>query len=541
MSEQSYLTPTEGYKAFSLKNAYAWWMTVDHKKLGLMYLASMLVFFAIGGFFALLVRTELIAPGETIMNPDQYNHAFTIHGVIMIFLFIVPGIPASLGNFLLPLMVGAKDVAFPKLNRLSYWIYVAGSLLAFGALYYKLDTGWTFYAPYSIQNKEAVLYATGAAFTLGFSSILTGVNFLVTIHKMRAPGLHWERLPLLVWALYATALLQVVATPVIGITLLLLILENIPSIGVGVFDPNKGGDPVLFEHLFWFYSHPVVYIMILPAMGIVSEIIPVFSRKPIFGYKAIVYSSIGIAAISFLVWGHHMFVAGMSDWARYIFSFLTFFVGIPTAVKVFNWVSTMHRGSIKWDSPMLYAMAFVFLFMIAGTTGIHLATLATDAHYHDTYFVVAHFHYTIQGGAVIGLVAGLHFWFPLIFGRMYNEKVAKTGFVLLFIGFNATFLPQFALGMAGMPRRYHDYPPEFANLHYWSSVFSFFNGLGYALVFGNLAVGAFWGKKSVDNPYDSLSIEWRASCPPTEHNWQDIPVVEDWTYGYGELKGASHV
>lgn len=542
MSEESYLTPSGDYKAFSLKNAYSWWMTVDHKKLGLMYLGSMMIFFALGGAAALVVRTELMFPGQDILGPDDYNFAFTIHGVIMIFLFIVPGIPASLGNFLLPLMIGAKDVAFPRLNRLSYWIYAIGSLIAFGAIIFRLDTGWTFYAPYSIQNSSAVLSATAAAFTLGFSSILTGVNFLVTIHKMRAPGLHWGRLPLFVWALYATAILQVVATPVIGITLLLLILENIPSFGIGVFNPEKGGDPVLFEHLFWFYSHPVVYIMILPAMGIVSEIIPVFSRKPIFGYKAIVYASVGIAAISVLVWGHHLFVAGMSDWARYIFSFLTFFVAIPTAVKVFNWVSTMYKGSVKWDSPMLYSMAFVFLFMIAGTTGIHLATLATDAHYHDTYFVVAHFHYTIQGGAVIGLVAGLHFWFPLIFGRTYSEKIAKIGFVLLFIGFNLTFLPLFAVGMAGMPRRYHDYPPEFANMHYWSSVFSFVNGLGYALVFGNLAVAAFIGKKSEQNPYQSLSLEWKAGCPPTEHNWQEIPVVDDWMYGYGKTEeGQTHV
>lgn len=535
--DASYLEPPKGVKPFSLKNMYSWWMTVDHKKIGLMYLASMLVFFAVGGAAALLVRTELYAPGETIMNADNYNRAFTAHGVIMIFLFIVPGIPATLGNILLPLMIGAKDVAFPKLNRLSYWVYVIGSSIAVVALFGKLDTGWTFYAPYSAQNSSAVIAATTAAFVLGFASILTGINFLVTIHKMRAPGMHWDRLPLFVWATYATAILQVIATPVIGITLVMLIAEN--TLGIGVFNPKMGGDAVLFEHLFWFYSHPVVYIMILPAMGIVSEIIPVFSRKPIFGYKAIVYSSVGIAAISFLVWGHHMFVAGMSNWARYIFSFLTFFVAIPTAVKVFNWVSTMYKGSVRWDTPMLYAMAFVFLFMIAGTTGIHLATLATDAHYHDTYFVVAHFHYTIQGGAVIGLVAGLHFWFPLIFGRRYNEKVAKYGFIFLFIGFNATFLPQFVLGMEGMPRRYFDYPPEFEPMHKMSSIFAFINGLGYMFVFGNLTYAAFRGEKSEQNPYNSYSLEWKAGCPPTEHNWHEIPVVEEWTYGYDkEMAGV---
>lgn len=538
MSEHSYLQPPEGVKPFSLKNIYSWWMSVDHKKIGLMYLGAMLFFFCIGGMFALLVRTELIAPGRTIMDADTYNMSFTVHGVIMIFLFIVPGVPATLGNFLLPLMLGAKDVAFPRLNRLSYWVYIIGCLIALGGVFGRLDTGWTFYTSYSIQNSFAVIAATTAAFVLGFSSIMTGVNFLVTIHKMRAPGLYWSRLPLFVWASYATAILQVVATPVVGITLVLLVMEN--TLGVGIFNPKMGGDPVLFEHMFWFYSHPVVYIMILPAMGIVSEIIPVFSRKPIFGYKAIVFSSVGIAAISFLVWGHHMFVAGMSNWARYIFSFLTFFVAIPTAVKVFNWISTMYKGSVRWESPMLYAMAFVFLFMIAGTTGIHLATLATDAHYHDTYFVVAHFHYTIQGGAVIGLVAGMHFWFPLMFGRRYNEVIARIGFIVLFIGFNATFLPQFVLGMEGMPRRYYDYPPEFQPMHVISTIASYFNGLGYLLVFGNLGVGAFFGKKSTNNPYESLSLEWRASCPPTEHNWEKIPIVEDWGYGYGTEGALNH-
>jgi cytochrome c oxidase subunit I len=519
------------------KGFMSWWMSIDHKRIGLMYLASMIFFFAIGGLLALVVRTELATPTQNIIPANTYNIAFTLHGVIMIFLFIVPGVPATLGNFLLPLMIGAKDVAFPKLNRLSYWIYVLGSLFAFGAIYMGLDTGWTFYAPYSTRNAGAVMFATSAAFILGFASILTGVNFLVTIHKMRAPGLTWDRLPLFVWTTYATALLQVIATPVIGITLLLLFLEN--SLSIGIFRPDIGGDPVLFQHLFWFYSHPVVYIMILPAMGIVSEIIPVFSRKPIFGYKAIVWASVGIAAISFLVWGHHMFVAGMSDMARYIFSFLTFFVAVPTAVKVFNWVATIYKGSVSWDSPMLYAMAFVFLFLIAGTTGVHLATLATDAHYHDTYFVVAHFHYTIQGGAVIGLFAGLHFWFPKMFGRMYNEKVARFAWLILFIGFNGTFIPQFILGMQGMPRRYHSYPEEFQPLHFTSTFFAFFNALGYVLVLGNLAWGALWGKKAENNPYNSLSLEWTTQSPPVHDNFEMIPVITEWSYGYGAPEGVS--
>ena len=532
--EDSNQSPAANYLNWE-KGIYSWLMSIDHKRIGLLYLGSMLIFFFVGGAMALLVRYELMSPGKTIMGAQEYNVSFTLHGVIMIFLFIVPGVPATMGNFLLPLMIGAKDVAFPRLNRFSYWLYLIGAGIAFFAIWLKLDTGWTFYAPYSIQNSGAVLAATTAAFILGFSSILTGVNFLCTIHSMRAPGMVWARLPLFVWTLYATAILQVVATPVVGITLLLLILEN--TIGIGVFNPEVGGDPVLFEHLFWFYSHPVVYIMILPSMGIVSEIIPVFSRKPIFGYRAIVFASVGIAAISVLVWGHHLFVAGMSDIARYVFSFLTFFVAVPTAVKVFNWVSTMYKGSISFESPMLYAMTFVFLFLIAGTTGIHLATLATDAHYHDTYFVVAHFHYTIQGGAVIGLVAGLHFWFPMMFGRMYNERVAKIAWLLLFIGFNGTFLPQFALGMEGMPRRYYDYPAEFHSLHWWSSMFAFTNGIGYALVFGNLLVGAIWGRRAEKNPYRSLSLEWQTACPPVHDNFDEIPVVTNWTYGYGQPEG----
>lgn len=520
----------------------SWWMSTDHKRIGLMYLGSMLVFFFLGGFFAMLIRAELSRSGPTLsfMTAEYYNISFTLHGVLMIFLFIVPGIPASLGNIMLPLMIGAKDVAFPKLNRLSYWVYVFGAAVAAYAIFLKLDTGWTFYAPYSVREgqhfwQNPVVVATSAAFILGFSSILTGINFLVTIHKMRAPGMYWSRLPLFVWSLYATAILQVIATPVVGITLLMLIVEN--TLGIGVFDSARGGDPVLFEHLFWFYSHPVVYIMILPAMGIISEIVPVFSRKPIFGYRAIVFASVGIAAISVVVWGHHMFVAGMSNWARYIFSFLTFFVAIPTAVKVFNWVSTMYKGSVSWDSPMLYAMAFVFLFMIAGTTGVHLATLATDAHYHDTYFVVAHFHYTIQGGAVIGLVAGLHFWFPKIFGKMYNEKFAKISWLVLFIGFNGTFLPQFLLGMHGMPRRYYDYPPEFEHLHFISSMFAFTNGIGYLMVFGNLFYALWKGKRAEENPYHSLSLEWTTASPPIHENFKEIPTITDWTYGYGEPNG----
>jgi cytochrome c oxidase subunit 1 len=532
---------TEGEEPLNYLNSekgfWSWIMTIDHKRLGLLYLFSIITFFVLGGIMALLVRLELWSPEPGFLTDTQYNRAFTSHGVMMIFLFIVPGVPATLGNFLLPLMIGAKDVAFPKLNRFSYWIYLIGAGIGAAALLGGIDTGWTFYSPYSIQNRWEVVTIAFAAFVLGFSSILTGLNFLVTIHKMRAPGMIWNRVPLFVWTLYATSILQVVATPVIGITLLLLIVEN--TFKVGIFNPDFAGDPVLFQHFFWFYSHPVVYIMILPAFGIISEIIPVFCRKPIFGYRAMVIASVGIALISFIVWAHHMFVAGMSNFARYVFSALTFLVAIPTAVKVFNWVGTMYKGSIIFATPMLYAISFNFLFLIAGCTGIHLATLAVNAHYHDTYFVVAHFHYTIQGGAVIGLYAGLHFWFPKMFGRMYNETMAKIAWLLLFIGFNGTFLPQFVLGMMGMPRRYYTYPPEFQTLHQVSTVFAFMNGLGYSLVLINFFYSAKWGKKAPANPWNSLSLEWQTPSPPPHDNFEKIPVVTDWSYGYGMIQSMT--
>ncbi len=515
---------------------WSWLTSVDHKRIGLMYLYSILVFFIIGGLAALSVRLELYTAGPTIVSNQAYNRLFTLHGAIMVFLFIVPGIPATLGNFLIPLMIGAKDVAFPRLNLLSLYIYWAGVIMALCALSNPVDTGWTFYAPYSLQTNTGVILMVGAAFVLGFSSILTGLNFIVTVHKLRAPGLTWDKLPVFIWASYATAVIQTLATPVVGITLLMLIMER--AMGVGVFDPKLGGDPVLFEHLFWFYSHPVVYIMVLPAFGIIGEIIPVFSQKPIFGYKAVVYSTVAIAGVSFIVWAHHMFVAGISDTAATVFSIITFGVAVPTAVKVFNWVSTMYKGSISFNTPMLYAMAFVFLFMIAGTTGIYLATLAVDVFYHDTYFVVAHFHYTMQGGAVIGLIAGLHFWFPKMSGKMYNENVAKLAFVFVFIGFNLTFLPQFVLGMQGMPRRYYDYLPEFQGLHRVSTVGAFLNGFGYTFALMNLLFAAIFGKaKAGANPFNSLGLEWQCPSPPPHENFDKIPELkeDEWSYGYGKV------
>lgn len=540
------------------KGIWSWLTTIDHKRIGLLYLFSICTFFFAGGVSALLMRLELSSAGPTIMTAETYNVLFTLHGVLMIFLFIVPGIPATLGNFLLPLMIGAKDVAFPRLNLLSYYLYVLGALMGLVALikpigpaflaniltklglHGPVDTGWTFYAPYSIETGTNVIWMTGAAFVLGFSSILTGLNFVVTIHKLRAPGMTWNRLPVFVWATYATAVIQTLATPVVGITLLLIILERV--FGVGVFNPKLGGDPVLYQHLFWFYSHPVVYIMVLPAFGVVGEIIPVFSRKPIFGYKAVCYASVAIAGVGFIVWAHHMFVSSISDASAIYFSIATFGVAVPTAVKVFNWVSTMYKGSISFDTPMLYAMGFVFLFMVAGTTGVYLAILAIDVYYHDTYFVVAHFHYTIQGGAVIGLMAGLHFWFAKITGKMYNETVGKIAWFFVFIGFNLTFLPQFALGMEGMPRRYYDYLPQYEPLHRLSSIGAFLNAFGYTFALLNLAWAAFFGKrKAPANPYNSLSLEWKTPSPPPHENFKEIPIVTEWTYGYGSpVRGATH-
>ena len=531
---------------------WSWVTTVDHKRIALLYLFTISFFFFFGGVSALVMRAELHDAGMSVVDKQVYNVLFTVHGAVMIFLFIVPGLPATMGNFLIPLMIGAKDVAFPRLNLLSYYIYVVGAIMAVIALLNPIgwdqlwdwgkavDTGWTFYAPYSLESGGAVIWMTGAAFVLGFSSILTGLNFIVTIHKLRAPGMTWDRLPVFIWASYATAVIQTLATPVIGITLLLLIVER--WMGIGVFDPSRGGDPVLFEHFFWFYSHPVVYIMVLPAFGVVGEIIPVFSRKPIFGYKAVCYASLAIALVGFVVWGHHMLVAGISDASAYYFSAITFAVAIPTAIKVFNWVSTMYKGSISFTTPMLYAMGFVFLFMIAGTTGVYLATLAVDVFYHDTYFVVAHFHYTIQGGAVIGLIAALHFWFPKMTGKMYNETAGKIGWVLVFVGFNLTFLPQFVLGMQGMPRRYADYLPEFEFLHQLSTYGAYMNGIGYTFALINLLYAFWFGKvKAPDNPYESLSLEWQTQSPPIHENFKETPVVTDWTYGYGTpVEGGGH-
>jgi cytochrome c oxidase subunit I len=522
--------PGENYLN-SPKGIKTWLYTVDHKRIGVMYLWSVLAAFFLGGIMALLVRIELLTPKQTIMTAEAYNQVFTLHGVIMVFLFIIPSVPAALGNFVLPLMLGAKDVAFPRLNLLSLYIYWFGALMALSAIVLGgVDTGWTFYTPYSTTTGGAVSLMVMAAFVMGFSSIFTGVNFIATIHKLRAPGMGWFQMPLFVWSMYSTALIQVMATPVLGITLLLLVMER--TFNVGIFDPKLGGDPVLFQHFFWFYSHPAVYIMIVPGFAIISEIIPVFSKKTIFGYRAVAFSSVAIAIVGFLVWGHHLFVSGQSTLAGAIFSFLTFLVAIPSAVKVFNWLATMYRGSIDLSTPMLYAISFLVLFSIGGLTGIYLGAMSVDIHMHDTYFIVAHFHYVMMGGTVIAFLGGLHYWWPKMFGRMYNEKLARIGCALVFIGFNVTFFTQFLLGSRGMPRRYYNYLPQFQELHVVSTVGSWILGSGLFLTAAYLLATFRKPMDAAMNPWGGRTFEWETQSPPITHNFDFDPVLKHGPYDY---------
>ncbi len=511
----------------------SWVTTLDHKRIGVLYLVSTLTAFFLGGVFALLVRTELLTPTQTIMGPDTYNKMFTLHGAVMVFLFIIPSIPGAIGNFVLPIMLGAKDVAFPRLNLLSWYLYMIGALWAVASIIMGgVDTGWTFYTPYSTTTNTAVISMTFGVFILGFSSILTGVNFITTVHKLRPLEMGWFKMPLLLWALYSTAVIQILATPVLGVTMLLLIAER--ALGIGIFDPALGGDPILYQHFFWFYSHPAVYIMILPAMGVISEIIPVFSRKHIFGYKFIAYSSVAIAIFGFLVWAHHMFTSGMSPMATMIFSALTFSVAIPSAVKVFNWLATMYRGSIELKTPMLWALGFMFVFGIGGLTGLFLGALTTDVHLHDTYFIVAHFHYVMMGGSVFALIGGLFFWWPKMFGRMVEERWAKIGFWLSFFGFNLTFFTQFVLGSRGMPRRYFNYLPEFQGLHQLSTIGSYVLGVGLLLSAIALLHALFAGRPAPANPWGAGSLEWFTSSPPPTDNFAVEPEVRD-PYDYTDL------
>ena len=522
--ERNYLNNGHGLKS--------WLLTKDHKRIAIMYLISISVMFLLGGLFAMGIRLELATPQGDFVSADTYNKFFTMHGVIMVFFFLIPSIPAVMGNFMIPLMVGAKDLAFPRINLLSLYIYWLGGIFTLGAMISGgVDTGWTFYTPYSsaASNTHIVPTALGI-FIAGFSSILTGLNFIVTIHRMRAPGMHWFRLPLFVWAHYATSLIQVLGTPVIAITIVMLFVER--AFNFGIFDPNRGGDPVLFQHLFWFYSHPAVYIMILPALGVMSELISTFSRKMIFGYSFVAFSSLAIAIFGFIVWAHHMFVAGISTYAAMVFSFLSFSVAIPSAVKVFNWTATLYKGAISFETPMLYAYGFMGLFLIGGLTGLFLATLGMDIHLHDTYFVVAHFHYIMVGGAIMGYMGGLHYWWPKMTGRMYSEFFSRIAAILVFVGFNLTFLPQFIVGYVGMPRRYHSYPDEMQVLNVLSSAGASVLGLGYALPVIYLLYSLKKGAVAGPNPFGASTLEWSTQSPPLTENFTEVPIVTTEPYEY---------
>ena len=536
-------TASENYLTNS-KGILSWLFTLDHKRIGVMYLIGVTSAFAVAGLLALLVRLHLMDPGGAVLSDgtpllsgetanDKYNQVFTLHGAIMVFLFIIPSVPAALGNFLVPVMLGAKDVAFPRLNLCSFYLWVFGAFFFLTALLSSgLDTGWTFYTPYSTSSDSSVISATLGAFILGFSSIFTGLNFIVTINTMRPPGMTWFRMPLFLWATYSTSIIQVLATPVLGITLLLLIAER--TLHIGIFDPEYNGDPVTFQHFFWFYSHPAVYIMILPAFGVISDLVSVHSHKHVFGYRFIAYSSIAIALLSFIVWGHHMFTAGMSPLTTLIFSALTFTVSVPSAIKVFNWIATMYKGSISLTTPMCYTLAFIFLFTLGGLTGLHLGTLATDMHLHDTYFVVAHFHYVMVGGTLVAFLGGVFHWWPKMFGRMYNEFGGRLSALIVFVGFNMTFLPQFILGSRGMPRRYATYDPEFEFLHELSTYGALILGFGLLVALIVLIQSLINGKKAPANPWGGATLEWHCTSPPPFYNFERAPAVGD-PYDFGDL------
>jgi cytochrome c oxidase subunit 1 len=519
--------------------ARSWLLTVDHKRIGVMYLILILIALFLGGMFALLLRFEHLTPGPTFVDAVTYNRLFTLHGIIMVWFFLIPAIPSVFGNFFLPLMIGARDVAFPRLNLASVYIYAVGAIFTLWAMIHgAADTGWTFYTPYSTMTTTTVVPVLLGIFILGFSTIVTGINFIVTIHTLRGPGLRWMRLPLFVWAIYGTSIIQVLATPVLGLVLLLVAVER--GFHFGLFDPARGGDPILFQHLFWFYSHPAVYIMVLPAMGVISETVACFSRKNVFGYKMVAFSSLGIAFVGFFTWGHHMFVSGQSTFDAGAFGVLSMFVGIFTAIKVFNWVGTMYKGSIRFTAPFAYICGFLFFLVFGGMTGIAVATVSLDVHWHDTYFVVAHFHFIMVGAAIMAFLAALHYWFPKMFGRTYSEGWGLVSATLIILGFNATFIPQFLLGNMGMPRRYYQYPEQFQTLNVASSAGATLLFFGFVIIFIYLVLALKYGRVAGPNPWGSRGFEWNTPSPPPTHNFEETPVFTHGPHDYQVLPEVSH-
>ena len=529
-SDSNPVYPTVNYLNAD-RGVKSWLLTLDHKRIGIMYLVSVLLAFLLGGIFAMGVRLELTTPEPTIMSANTYNRMFTLHGVVMIFLFMIPAIPGVFGNFCLPLMLGAKDVAFPRLNLLSLYLYWTGATLALaGMVMGGTDTGWTFYAPYSTTTPMTVFPVLLGVFVLGFSSIVTGLNFIVTVHTLRAPGIGWMRLQLFVWAIYGTSIIQVLATPVIGLTVMLVGIEKVG--GFGLFDATKGGDPVLFQHMFWFYSHPAVYIMVLPSMGVISDAIAAFSRKNVFGYKMIAYSSLGIAFVGFFAWGHHMFVSGQSPFDNGAFAVISMFVGVFTAIKVFNWIATLYRGAIAITTPLIYICGFLFFIVFGGMTGIAVATVSLDVHWHDTYFVVAHFHFIMVGAVIMGFLIAIHYWFPKMFGRMYHEGWGMVAAAFIVLGFNATFIPQFLVGNAGMPRRYYMYPERFTALNVASTAGSSLLAFGFVIILIYLIYALVRGKIAGDNPWNSRGYEWMTTSPPPKSNFHETPVITQDPHSY---------